>query len=83
MTGEPIYGGAVMQLWTYERFLADYKKASAPYDGPLGRLFLWTTPMYFTPMQTLIWTLQKTLLEKAAGTMEKVAVPGGVPATIA
>jgi len=52
----------------------DYKKAAAPFDGPLGRLFLWTTPMFFTPMQVLRWNLQKTTLEKAAGAMEKVAV---------
>jgi len=52
----------------------DYKKAAAPFDGPLGRLFLWTTPMFFTPMQVLRWNLQKTTLEKAAGVMEKVSV---------
>jgi len=50
----------------------DYKKASAPYDGPLGRLFLWTTPQFFTPLQILRWNVQKTTLEKAAGVMQKV-----------
>jgi hypothetical protein len=52
----------------------DYEKASAPYEGPFGRLFLWTTPSFFTPVQVLTWNVQKIMLEKAAGAMEKVTV---------
>ena len=59
--------------------IEDYEKASAPYDGPLGRMFLWTTPLFFTPLQILIWNLQKAKLERIAGVMEKVSVV--VPAT--
>jgi len=50
----------------------DYDKAAAPYEGPRGRLFLWTSPIFFTPLQILGWNFQKSRLEKAAGLMKKV-----------
>lgn len=64
--------GSAGLIGCISHLLDDFAKASAPYAGPLGRLFLWTTPSFFTPMQILFWTMQKTLLEKAAGAMEKV-----------
>jgi len=64
----------VTSVWVSlrEALTTDYVKAAAPYEGPMGRLFLWTTPIFFTPMQILRWNVQKLSLEKAAGRMEKV-----------
>ena len=47
-------------------YIDDYGKAEAE----LSRLFLWTTPVYWTPVQIWIWRTQRAFLEKNGGPIE-------------
>jgi len=49
-------------------FPEDYNK-----ETEFGRLFLFLSPVYYTPLQMGIGILQKRLLEKIAGPFEKVS----------
>lgn len=56
----------------------DYNK-----ENEFGRLFLFLSPVYYSPLQMGIGILQKRLLEKIAGPFEKVSIDqatGIVPA---
>lgn len=70
-------------MHTYILLSGDYDKAAAPYGGLFGRLFLWTTPQYFTPIKEGKWRLQRYFLEQQAGSMEKVVVAPQAAAKIA
>ena len=47
----------------------DYNK-----ETEFGRLFLFLSPVYYTPLQMGIGILQKRILEKVAGPFEKVSM---------
>ena len=59
----------VDRLCSLTPFPADYNK-----ETEFGRLFLFLSPVYYTPLQMGMGILQKRVLEKIAGPFEKVPV---------
>jgi hypothetical protein len=59
----------------------DHKK-----EAEFGRLFLYLSPVYYSPLQMGVGILQKKVLERIAGPFEKVsmdqtaAIPPATPA---
>lgn len=57
-------------------------------EAEFGRLFLFLSPIYYTPLQMGIGILQKRILERIAGPFEKVStdqtvtIPPATPATL-
>lgn len=53
------------------RLTADYAKV----DYENGRMFLWTSAWYYTPVQWYLWRWQQSFLQNAGGSLDNVEGP--------